>query len=91
MKNPNLYRDLSAEQLVNRAHGPLHAAIPEGIKAEKRTGPKPYDDPDEAKICLLCPLPECRLDDPDGRCRRYEKELQRLRRQRRNDETGKTG
>lgn len=91
MKSQNLYKDLSAEKLVSNTHGPLHAVIPEGVKPDKRSGPVPYSDPDEAKICLRCPYPECRLDDPEGRCRRYEKELQKLRRQRRNDEAGKTG
>lgn len=82
MKNPKPYRDLSAEWLINRSHGAIHAVIPEGVKPEKRSGPVPYSDPEEVKICLECPYPECRLDDPEGRCRRYEKELQKLRRQR---------
>lgn len=88
MKNPNRHRDLSAEWLINRTHGPLHAVTPDGVKPAKRSGPVPYSDPEETKICLECPYPECRLDDPEGRCRRYEKEMQKLRRQRRNDETG---
>ena len=82
MKHPNQFRDLSADRLISQAHGPLHAVVPEGVKPEKRSGPRPYEDPDEAKICLQCPYPECLLDDPDRYCRRYEKEMQKLRRQR---------
>lgn len=88
MKNPNLYRDLSAERLINRSHGAIHAIIPEGVKPEKKTGPAPYGDPDEARVCLGCPLRECLLDSPSGICRRFEKEMQKIRRQR-HDEAGK--
>jgi hypothetical protein len=88
MKNPNRHRDLSAEWLINRSHGAIHAVIPEGEKPEKRSGPVPYGDPDEARICLQCPYRECLLDDPDRYCRRYEKEMQKIRRQRKNDKTG---
>lgn len=86
MKQRNLHRDLSAERLIERASGPLHAILPEGVKPEKRSGPRPYEDPDEARICLECPYPECRLDDPDGQCRRFMKEIQKLRRRRNYDE-----
>jgi len=82
VKSQNLHRDRSAERLVERSSGPLHAVIPEGVKPEKRSGPVPYGDPEEARICLQCPYPECLLDDPDRYCRRYEKEMQKLRRQR---------
>lgn len=84
----NLYRDTWAERLIENTAGPLHAVPPEGVRPDLRTGPKPYEDPDEAKICLQCPFPECCLDDPDGRCRRYEKEMRKIRRQR-HDEAGK--
>ena len=87
MKSQNHYRDLSAEQLISSAHGPLHAIIPEGVKPEKKTGPVPYGDPDEARVCLECPLRECLLDSPSGICRRFEKEMRKVRRQR-HDETG---
>lgn len=88
MKNPNRHRDLSAEWLINRSHGAIHAVIPEGVTPEKKSGPVPYGDPDEARVCLECPLPECLLDSPSGICRRFEKEMQKIRRQR-HDEAGK--
>ena len=82
MKNRNLFRDLGAEKLIFDANGPLHAVTPDGVKQAKRSGPEPYDDPDEIRICLECPLPECVLDSPSGVCRRFEREKQKLRRQR---------
>ena len=67
------FRDLSAERLINRTSGPLHAAVPEGTRPEKRSGPIPYEDPDDAKICLTCPLKECILDSGLEYCTRYER------------------
>lgn len=74
MKHRNSFRDLSAESLINRASGPLHAVVPDGVIPEKRSGPKPYEDTNDAKICLECPLRRCVLDDGLEYCTRYERE-----------------
>lgn len=84
MKNRNLFRDLSAEKLVLESSGPLHANIPEGVKPVKRSGPKPYEDADDAQICLKCPNKVCQLDLGFKFCRRYEGE----RRKKEYDKTG---
>ena len=82
----NLYRDTWAERLIENTAGPLHAVPPEGVRPDLRTGPKPYEDPDEARICLDCPLEQCALDEAGGRCRRYAIELRKLRRQQQHDD-----
>lgn len=69
----NRFRDLSAERLISKS-GPLHAAVPEGVKPEKRSGPVPYENYDDAQICLTCPLRRCVLDDGLEYCIRYERE-----------------
>ena len=74
MKHGNRWRDLSAEAMINRTSGPLHAAAPEGAKPDRRSGPVPYDDAEDAQICLTCPLPRCVLDDGLEYCTRYERE-----------------
>ncbi|MBO4697062.1 MAG: hypothetical protein J5643_07290 [Lachnospiraceae bacterium] len=78
MKRGNQFRDLSAESLVNNLSGPLHAIVPDGVRKKRRSGPKPYENPEEAKICIECPYETCQLDIDDRWCERYEQEIKKL-------------
>lgn len=77
------HRDLSAEWLVNKTTGPIHATIPEGVKKGKTPG-QIYDDPEIIRICTECPYEECLLD-INRRCRRFKSELNKLRKERQNN------
>ena len=72
MKHPiNDFRQPAIEGWISaQPDGLLHTTKASGSSpVEKRCGVVPYQNTDEIRICLECPLSECRLDH-HKKCRR---------------------
>ena len=87
MKKENLYRQAAIESMIQRsADGLLHIAPKQGETKTRRFGPEPYQNTDEIKICLSCPLKECILEKNEY-CSRLRAELRRKRKEKKNDKS----
>lgn len=70
MKRENQYRQAWIDGWIrSRPDGVLHATVPATPVEGPRSGPAPYADAHEIKICLECPLDRCVLD-TQKHCRR---------------------